>query len=180
MATKPLTPAAIAMTEKKMDMSLDDIIKMSKNGTVANKAKQQRIPNKNQKFTNNVAQDKSMKLRRFMDSRSSVRQGRARKAAVAPIRIELLSEPSIRLHINQRAVSRQFQNRPQSNGSFAAKQQTQPKVVSKQRPQQTLDSLFANMKEERMKIMSHQQNNNNSGRSKWTGQQRPRPPGTEE
>ncbi|GKA00271.1 hypothetical protein Tco_0672821 [Tanacetum coccineum] len=78
---------------------------MSKNGTVANKAKQQRIPNKNQKFTNNVAQDKSMKLRRFMDSRSSVRQGAlaqrrsnfqgnqfplttqaARKAAVAPIR----------------------------------------------------------------------------------------------
>nr|GFD17235.1 hypothetical protein [Tanacetum cinerariifolium] len=75
------------------------------NGTVANKAKQQRIPNKNQKFTNNVAQDKSMKVRRFMDSRSSVRQGAlaqrrskfqgnqfplttqaARKAAVAPIR----------------------------------------------------------------------------------------------
>ncbi|GKC94327.1 hypothetical protein Tco_1159769, partial [Tanacetum coccineum] len=61
-------------------------------------------------------------------------------------------------------VARPFQNRPQSNGSFATKQQTQPKVVSKQRPQQTLDSLFANMKEERMKVMSHQQNNNNSGR----------------
>ncbi|GJU43018.1 hypothetical protein Tco_1200284 [Tanacetum coccineum] len=271
MATKPLTPAAIAMTEKKMDMSLDDIIKMSKNGTVANKAKQQRIPNKNQKFTNNVAQDKSMKLRRFMDSRSSVRQGAlaqrrsnfqgnqfplttqaARKAAVAPIRnrnfhqnqattsykpsvdLRLESFAAIILGVSARslgcssnesteaantkavhgwkftlvaifpisglfsvssfvklrngkynagsflgvAVSRQFQNRPQSNGSFAAKQQTQPKVVSKQRPQQTLDSLFANMKEERMKIMSHQQNNNNSGRRNGPGQQRPRPPWT--
>ncbi|KAF5774733.1 hypothetical protein HanRHA438_Chr13g0614541 [Helianthus annuus] len=93
------------MTEKKMDMSLDDIIKMSKNGTGANKGKKQRIPNKNQKFSNNVVQDKSMRLRRFMDSRSSLRQGvlaqrrsnfqgnqfplaaeAARKAAVAPIR----------------------------------------------------------------------------------------------
>nr|GEV82729.1 hypothetical protein [Tanacetum cinerariifolium] len=66
------------------------------------------------------------------------------------------------------AVSRQFQNRPQSNGSFAVK-----------RPQQTLDSLFANMKEERMKVMSQQQNNNsNSGRRNGPGQQRPRPPWT--
>nr|GFB41015.1 hypothetical protein [Tanacetum cinerariifolium] len=63
--------------------------------------------------------------------------------------------------------------------SFAVKQQTQPKVVSKQRPQQTLDSLFANMKEERMKVMSQQQNNNsNSGRRNGPGQQRPRPPWT--
>ncbi|KAM0005766.1 hypothetical protein Hdeb2414_s0198g00830371 [Helianthus debilis subsp. tardiflorus] len=93
------------MTEKKMDMSLDDIIKMSKNGAGATKGKKQRIPNKNQKFSNNVVQDKSMRLRRFMDSRSSRRQGvlaqrrsnfqgnqfplaaeAARKAAVAPIR----------------------------------------------------------------------------------------------
>lgn len=105
MAAKPLTTAAIAMTEKKMDMALDDIIKMSKAGTGANKAKKQRIPNKNQKFSNNVAQDKPMKFKRFMDSRSSLRQGvlaqrrssfqgnqfplaaeAARKAAVAPIR----------------------------------------------------------------------------------------------
>ncbi|KAI3691859.1 hypothetical protein L6452_31661 [Arctium lappa] len=105
MAAKPLTTAAIAMTEKKMDMALDDIIKMSKTGTGTNKAKKQRIPNKNQKFSNNVAQDKPMKLKRYMDSRSSLRQGvlaqrrssfqgnqfplaaeAARKAAVAPIR----------------------------------------------------------------------------------------------
>ncbi|XP_076945223.1 uncharacterized protein LOC143616212 [Bidens hawaiensis] len=104
MAGKPLTTAEIAMTEKKMDMTLDDIIKMSKNGTGANKGKKQRLSNKNQKFSNNAVQDKSMRLRRFMDSRSTLRQGAlakrrsnfqgnqfplaveaARKAAVAPI-----------------------------------------------------------------------------------------------
>ncbi|PWA90074.1 hypothetical protein CTI12_AA104320 [Artemisia annua] len=195
MATKPLTPAAIAMTEKKMDMSLDDIIKMSKNGTGTNKAKQQRIPNKNQKYTNNAsAQDKSVKLRRFMDSRSSVRQGAlaqrrsnfqgnqfplttqaARKAAVAPIRNRNFHQNQAMSSYKPRAVARPFQNRPHTNGSFAAKQQTQPKVVSKQRPQ-TLDSLFANMKEERMKVISQQQNN--SGRRNGPGQQRPRPPWT--
>ncbi|GKB78052.1 hypothetical protein Tco_0944947 [Tanacetum coccineum] len=37
-------------------------------------AKQQRIPNKNKKYTNKVAQEKSMMLRRFMDLRSSVIQ----------------------------------------------------------------------------------------------------------
>ncbi|KAG6577139.1 hypothetical protein SDJN03_24713, partial [Cucurbita argyrosperma subsp. sororia] len=74
MAAKPLTTEAIAVTEKKMDMALDDIIKMSKN--TANKArKERRFPNKMQKFPNNATQDRPRKLQRFMDSRSSVRQG---------------------------------------------------------------------------------------------------------
>lgn len=102
MAAKPLTTEAIALTEKKMDMSLDDIIKMSKNTTV--KAKKQRVSNRNQKFMNNAAKDKSVKVQNFMNSRSSFRQGvlaqrrsnfqgnqfplateAARKAAVAPL-----------------------------------------------------------------------------------------------
>ncbi|RVW43133.1 hypothetical protein CK203_078714 [Vitis vinifera] len=37
MAAKPLTSEAIALTEKKMDMTLDDIIKMSKSTTVKDK-----------------------------------------------------------------------------------------------------------------------------------------------
>uniref|UniRef100_A0A2N9FEZ7 Uncharacterized protein n=1 Tax=Fagus sylvatica TaxID=28930 RepID=A0A2N9FEZ7_FAGSY len=104
MATKPLTTEAIALTEKKMDMALEDIIKMSKNPKSKIK-NQQRVPNKNEKFPNNLAQDKSMKVRRFMDTRSSFRQGvlaqrrshfqgnqfplateAARKAASAPLR----------------------------------------------------------------------------------------------
>jgi len=134
MAAKPLTTEAIALTEKKMDMTLgvlkrtfcvmaflltlsdisniyrslllvDDIIKMSKN--TKNK-KQRRVPvficfgklfstsfcvvalkylwrlpfhflliplqNKPQKFSNNFTQDKSAKVQRYMESRSSLRQ----------------------------------------------------------------------------------------------------------
>lgn len=103
MAAKPLTSEAIALTEKKMDMTLDDIIKLSKKPPT--RAKKQRASNKSQKFLNNIVQDKSLKMRRFMDSRSSLRQGVlaqrrsnfqvnqfplatevARKAAVAPMR----------------------------------------------------------------------------------------------
>lgn len=103
MAAKTLTSETIALTEKKMDMTLDDIIKMSKTNTT--KTKKQRVSNRSQKFSNNIAQDKSAKIRRFMDTRSSMRQGAlaqrrsnfqgdqfplateaARRAAVAPIR----------------------------------------------------------------------------------------------
>ncbi|MFS7927137.1 hypothetical protein Hanom_Chr04g00305431 [Helianthus anomalus] len=182
------------MTEKKMDMSLDDIIKMSKNGTSANKGKKQRIPNKNQKFSNNVVQDKSMRLRRFMDSRSSLRQGvlaqrrsnfqgnqfplaaeSARKAAVAPIRNRNFNGNQAATSYRPRGVARPAKNN--SNGGFAVKKQV--KVASKQKPQ-TLDSLFANMKEQRMQQQNQNQNQNqnrnNSGRRNGAGQQRPRPP----
>ncbi|KAI3804480.1 hypothetical protein L1987_26054 [Smallanthus sonchifolius] len=199
MAAKPLTNAAIAMTEKKMDMSLDDIIKMSKNGTGFNKAKKQRIPNKNQKFSNNFVQDRSMKLRRFMDTRSTLRQGvlgqrrtnfqgnqfsfageAARKAAVAPIRNSNFNRSQAVTSYTPRAMGRPIQNMAANGGGFAVVKQ-QGKVVPKQKGQ-TLDSLFANMKEQRMKVLSlqqqQQQQNNNVGRRNGAGQQRPRPPWT--
>ncbi|MBA0768791.1 hypothetical protein Gotri_017571, partial [Gossypium trilobum] len=101
MAAKPLTSEAIALTEKKMDMTLgellavcallscsfdekrfsnflffsldlDDIIKMSK--TSSNKTKKQQR-NKGQKPFNNAAKVKALKVQQYMDSRSSVRQG---------------------------------------------------------------------------------------------------------
>ncbi|KAF8412115.1 hypothetical protein HHK36_000071 [Tetracentron sinense] len=113
MAAKPLTSEAIANTEKKMDMTLDDIIKMSKNST--SQAKKQRVLNKNQKFLNGgTAQGNSSKLRRFMDSRSSLRQGIlvqrrssfqgnsfpvatevSRKAAAAPVRNRTLNRDRV-------------------------------------------------------------------------------------
>ncbi|MBA0559448.1 hypothetical protein Golob_016410, partial [Gossypium lobatum] len=106
MAAKPLTSEAIALTEKKMDMTLDDIIKLSK--TSSNKTKKQRrVLNKGQKPFNNAAKAKALKVRQYMDSRSSVRQGflaqrrsnipgnqfplaaeAARRASVAPVRIK--------------------------------------------------------------------------------------------
>ncbi|OIW14436.1 hypothetical protein TanjilG_20882 [Lupinus angustifolius] len=74
MTAKPLTTESIALTEKKMDMKLEDIIKLSKNKS-SKPGKQRRISNKSQKFANNFTQDEPSKMRRYMESRSSVRQG---------------------------------------------------------------------------------------------------------
>ncbi|XP_042448979.1 uncharacterized protein LOC122033895 [Zingiber officinale] len=74
MATKALTKEAIVMTEKKMNMSLDDIIKMSKKNSAKGKRplrpliKHQGFQNRNPSHGNTVLQG-------FMDSRSSIRQG---------------------------------------------------------------------------------------------------------
>uniref|UniRef100_A0A7N0U1I7 Uncharacterized protein n=1 Tax=Kalanchoe fedtschenkoi TaxID=63787 RepID=A0A7N0U1I7_KALFE len=70
--SKPLTTEAIALTEKKMDMTLDDIIKMSK---IVKKPKT-RVLNKNQKpFSNTNAQNSALNAKQFMASRTSMRQG---------------------------------------------------------------------------------------------------------
>ncbi|KAF3776939.1 hypothetical protein EJ110_NYTH47179 [Nymphaea thermarum] len=75
MAAKPaLTNEAIALTEKKIDMTLDDIIKMSKKPV--SKGKNARIANKNRGFINNgTSQTRASNLKRFADSRSTLRQG---------------------------------------------------------------------------------------------------------
>ncbi|XP_062146074.1 uncharacterized protein LOC133854059 [Alnus glutinosa] len=179
MATKPLTSEAIAITEKKMDMALEDIIKLSKN-TKTKPKKQRRAPNKNQKSSNNLPQDKSMKVKRFMDTRSSLRQGFlaqrrsnfqgnhfplatevARKAAAAPLRNRAFGRNRV-ANWNKARIGAPPVQRRAANGDFAAKsprrqQQQQANAVLKPRSQ-TLDSLFANMKEQRMRIMSRQNN----------------------
>ncbi|KAA8520955.1 hypothetical protein F0562_011628 [Nyssa sinensis] len=180
-AAKPLTSEAIALTEKKMDMTLDDIIKMSKGTTT--KAKKQRVSNRSQKFLNNAAQEKSAKVRRFMDSRSSLRQAAlaqrrsnfqvnqfplateaARKAVVAPIRNRAFNRGRS-VNVNKLRVGAPPVQRMAAKGGFAVKQPQEVKVVPKQRPQ-TLDSLFANMKEQRMRVQ------NNGGRQNGGGGQR--------
>ncbi|KAE8722491.1 nucleoside diphosphate kinase III [Hibiscus syriacus] len=184
MAAKPLTSKAIALTEKKMDMTLDDIIKLSKKTTNKGKKQQQpRMPNKSQRPVSNAAKDKAFKVRQYMNSRSSLRQGvlaqrrsnfqgnrfpfaaeAAQRTAVAPFRnrafnsrrVPNLNKPRIGATPIQRTA----------NGGFAAKlslrqpqqQQQQENKVTKQKPK-TLDSLFANMKEERMRVFSHQNKN---------------------
>ncbi|KAK7383388.1 hypothetical protein VNO78_29067 [Psophocarpus tetragonolobus] len=181
MANKPLTTEAIALTEKKMDMTLDDIIKMSKN---TKNTKQKRVPNKSQKFSNNFTQDKSSKVKRFMESKSSLRQGAlakrrsnfqgnqfpvavevARKAVSAPLHNRVpnrsrganWNKARFRVPVGQKKVA---------NGGFATKQQSHlssqkhqdnADTMSKQKPQ-TLDSLFANMKEQRIRVLSMQNN----------------------
>ncbi|XVF12960.1 hypothetical protein REPUB_Repub08aG0165500 [Reevesia pubescens] len=180
MAAKPLTSEVIALTEKKMDMTLDDIIKMSKNAP--NKSKKQRwLPhqNKSQKPVNNATKAKALKVRQYMDSRSSLRQGvlaqrrsnfqgnqfplaaeAARRATIAPFRVRAFNGSRV-TNFNKPRIGAPPVQRRAANGGFAAKppqqKEQQGNVVTKHRPQ-TLDSLFANMKEQRMKVFSRQTN----------------------
>ncbi|XVF51307.1 hypothetical protein PTKIN_Ptkin04bG0174600 [Pterospermum kingtungense] len=179
MAAKPLTSEAIAVTEKKMDMTLDDIIKMSK--TTPNKSKKQRrMPNKNQKHVGNAAKERAVKVQRYMDSRSSLRQGvlaqrrsnfqgnrfpfaaeAARRAAAAPFRVRASNARRVANLNKPRIGAPPVQRRAMKGGSEAEPQQQQQQeqgnVLPKQK-HQTLDSLFANMKEQRMKVLSRQTN----------------------
>ncbi|XP_027362154.1 uncharacterized protein LOC113869852 isoform X2 [Abrus precatorius] len=180
MAAKPLTTEAIALTEKKMDMTLDDIIKMSKN---TRNRKQRRVVNKSQKFSNNFTQDKSSKVQRYMDSRASLRQGAlakrrsnfqgnqfpvavevARKAVTAPLRNRVPNRNRV-ANWNKARFRVPTSQRRVANGGITSKQplpspqkqQANVDIMPKQKPQ-TLDSLFANMKEQRMRVLSMQNN----------------------
>ncbi|KAG9149308.1 hypothetical protein Leryth_003284 [Lithospermum erythrorhizon] len=178
MAAKPLSHEALALTEKKMDMALDDIINLSK--TNENKWKKQRVWNRDQKFSNNASQDKHGKVQRFTNSRSSMRQGAisqkrtnfqsnqfplateaAKKAYAAPLHNRNFNQRTV-VNINKlRVAPPPYQKKAANGGGFMTKQNSQHQVkpaMARQKPQ-TLDALFANMKEERLKSLSH----NNSG-----------------
>uniref|UniRef100_A0A1J3EUK8 Uncharacterized protein n=1 Tax=Noccaea caerulescens TaxID=107243 RepID=A0A1J3EUK8_NOCCA len=179
MATeKPITTETVALTEKKMDMSLDAIIKMSKsNNTNLNKGKKPRASNKKENVNGATKRNSTAKAQRYMDSRSDVRQGAfakrrsnfqgnqfpvttavARKAASAT---QQRGRPyNAVTNTNQsRFVTPPAQNRSAHRG-FVAKQQREEKIEQKQvnggggqrQWPQTLDSRFANLKEERMRM----------------------------
>ncbi|KAK1302747.1 hypothetical protein QJS10_CPB12g00850 [Acorus calamus] len=171
MAMKPLTTEAIALTEKKMDMTLenvfmdtDEIIKMSKKYT--SKGKMPPRPSiKNRGFANaGASRGNSMKVQRFMDNRSSIRQGVlaqrrsnfqgnhfslttevARKAAVGPIRRKVVNW-------NRPRVTAPPALRVGPKGGFSGK------MNGAAAPPQTLDALFAGMKEQRMKFVAQRLN----------------------
>lgn len=168
MASKPLTTEAIALTEKKMDMTLDDIIKMTKKPTNKEKIPPRRSI-KSQGFLSGIAAQRTNRLQRVMDSKTSIRQGvlaqrrsnfggdrfpltasAARRAVVMPTHNTAINRNKPRL---VSATARATTQRA-ANGIGAGKDTMA--MPPKQRPQ-TLDALFAGMKENRMRVMSSQQ-----------------------
>lgn len=170
MESLPLTAEAIAFTEKKMDMTLEDIIKMSKKKVPAVK-KAPRQPMKKRPFQNGNSNQGNAKVQRFMESRSSIRQGvlaqrrssldgnqfqitkqAAKQAATMPVRGRPVrwNKPS--------APSTSAQRRPVNE----ALQNGKGKEVQNQ-PPRTMDALFAQMKQQRMRIMPPPQSNATHG-----------------
>ncbi|EMS46608.1 hypothetical protein TRIUR3_19001 [Triticum urartu] len=110
MDSVPLTAEAIAFTEKKMDMTLEDIIKMSKKkGPAGKKAPRQQV--KKRPFQNGNSNQGKAKVQRFHESRSSIRQG-------------VLAQRRSNLDANQFQITKQAANKaatmPVNNGSFIA------------------------------------------------------------
>ncbi|KAI4376115.1 hypothetical protein MLD38_013907 [Melastoma candidum] len=168
MATKPMMKEAVALTEKKMDMALDDIIKMSKTGGPKLK---KRFPNKSQRNFYNVTQQKSTRFKQYMNSRSSVRQGAlaqrrsnfqgsqfpltneaAKRAPALPFRNGFLIRER-RGNLNRGRNGAAFSNFRSSNETYSSKweqqQQQELNAGPKQKPH-TLDVLFASLKEQRL------------------------------
>ncbi|XP_006659354.1 uncharacterized protein LOC102715602 [Oryza brachyantha] len=178
MESVPLTAEAIAFTEKKMDMTLDDIIKMSKKKNPGGK-KPTRQPIKKRPFQDGNSNQGNAKVQRFMESRSTIRQGvlaqrrtnlggnqfpatkqAAKKAATMPIRSRGVkwNKPSAPpKSVQRRPVGEAFQN-------------GKGKEVQNQAPK-TMDALFAQMKQQRMRTMPQQQTNAVPGRQ-FTQQRR--------
>ncbi|KAF3342053.1 hypothetical protein FCM35_KLT00691 [Carex littledalei] len=161
MATKPPTVATIALTEKKMDMTLDEIISMSKKKNTARGRVPQRAPIKNKVFQNGGPPPKGFKARQFTDSRSAMRQGVlaqrrtnfngktnfpatsniAKKAAAAPIR----SRP---VRWNQpRVAPAPVHNVVMSNGPVKFENGKKP---------HTMDALFSSMQKQRRRTNNPQ------------------------
>ncbi|KAL3652783.1 hypothetical protein CASFOL_002464 [Castilleja foliolosa] len=167
---------AFALTEKKMDMSLDDIIKMSKTNAAA-KHKKQRASNRGQKFVDNIALDKFSKVRRFMDTRSSLRQGvlAQRRSNFQVNQFPVATKAAIKAAVNP-TLNRAFNrakpfnaNKPRvrdsnvqmvavNGGGFTVKKTLRRANVGPKQKPRTMDSLFANMKEQRLRILSQQIN----------------------
>jgi len=171
MESPPLTAEAIAFTEKKMDMTLEDIIKMSKKKNPGGK-NPPRQPIKKRPFQNANTNKGNGKVQRFMESRSTIRQGvlaqrrsnlggsqfaatkqAAKKAAAMPMRSGAVywKKPSASTLVQRRSVGDAFQN-------------TKVKESQNHAAPRTMDALFARMKAQRMRTAPQQQANPASGR----------------
>ncbi|XP_057817507.2 uncharacterized protein LOC131030633 [Cryptomeria japonica] len=158
----PLTADAIALTEKKMDMTLDDIIQMSKK--TKPKTRKQRTSNKSQRpFPNKYgARDGASKA--HVQQSVAARSSALRQAKLAEMRSRNGNNqfPAVKEAARRIAVARSVQWNKRRNAQFSVPINRPLPMVSfankvngtvKQRPQ-TLDSLFANMKEQRLRAQA--------------------------
>ncbi|XP_042452347.1 uncharacterized protein LOC122036981 [Zingiber officinale] len=147
METKALTEEAISMTEKKMNMSLDDIIKMSKKNAAKGK-RPPRPPIKNQGFQNRNPSHGNALLQGFMDSRSSIRQGvlAKRRSNVHGNQFTVITEMA------RKAAASSVQNRMRNpnGGCVLTPLQRSADADSDIKQLQALDAIFANMNAMRM------------------------------
>ncbi|KAF8659077.1 hypothetical protein HU200_058719 [Digitaria exilis] len=153
-----------------MDMTLEDIIKMSKKKNPGGK-KPPRQPIKKRPFQSGNPSQGNAKVQRFMESRSTIRQGvlaqrrtnlggsqfpvtkqAAKKAAAMPMHNKAVrwNKPSTSTLVQRRPVGDAFQN-------------GKAKETHNQAPR-TMDALFARMKAQRMRTVPQQQANAAPGR----------------
>ncbi|KAJ3709326.1 hypothetical protein LUZ61_013031 [Rhynchospora tenuis] len=153
MAAKSPTVDAIAITEKKMDMTLDEIISMSKKGSAKGKLPH-RTPIKNRGFQNGGPPPKGFKARQYNDSRSAVRQGMLAKRRT---NFNGKSNFPVTSNIAKKAASAPFRSQPAKwNQSRVVPTPTQKVLVANgpiqfengKKPQ-TMDALFARMQKQR-------------------------------
>ncbi|KAL1222578.1 hypothetical protein V5N11_018946 [Cardamine amara subsp. amara] len=174
----PFVPETIALTEKKVAMALDDIIKLSKRKTNVNKGKKpRREKNKNQKFNGAAARDNTTKVRHHMNSLSAVRQGAVakrrsnvqgnqfpvttnivRKAATAPplsVRGRALNGGRMTSANQSRRIAPPVQNRSLHAGANTKSHEVDEKVEIRGGKRKTLDSRFASMIKQRETINNY-------------------------
>ncbi|CAN8230792.1 unnamed protein product [Cochlearia groenlandica] len=163
----PLISPTIALAEKKMAMALDDIIKMSKRRKNVNKGKRSRRQKNKKRNSNGAAKENTSKVRHYVNTLSAVRQGAVvkrrnrfpRTAAASPPLSGRGRDFNARRIITvdqSRLVAPSAQSR-YVHGRFAVKRQevVDERVEKEGEKRKTLDSRFANMKEQRKRQKSN-------------------------
>ncbi|KAH7685895.1 Ribosomal protein S18 protein [Dioscorea alata] len=157
MAEEPLINDMLALTEKKLDMTLDDLIKMSKKNS-SQRRRRQRVPIKSQGIFGNNTYQGTSKLRQFMDSRSSIRQGvlASKRSHFQWNQFPMITEvakkaASVPVHnwvVNWN--KRRFAAAPAQKKATESSLPGKGNVMGNQKPW-TLDARFASIKELRMR-----------------------------
>ncbi|XP_010439114.1 PREDICTED: uncharacterized protein LOC104722612 [Camelina sativa] len=164
----PPISEVIALTEKKVSMALDDIIKLSKRKNNVNRGKKPRREKKKTQNFSGAARNDTSKVSKYVKSLSSVRQGAvakrrsnfkgnqfpsttnmARKAAAAG---KAFHGGWMTSANQSRRIAPPVQNRSVQARVNAKRHEVDQKVENREWKSKTLDSRFASMKEQRKMI----------------------------